>query len=53
MEWKPTFVKGGKENPVALIQIASADFILLIQISAMKGSFATSVTAPKKTNFFC
>ncbi|KAH8086648.1 ribonuclease H-like domain-containing protein [Cristinia sonorae] len=35
LEWKPCFVKGQKENPVAVVQLASADRILLIQVSAM------------------
>ena len=37
LEWKPIFHKGGKENPVALVQLASFDTILLLQISAMEG----------------
>jgi hypothetical protein len=37
MEWKPTFVKGGKEEPVGLLQICSGNKVLLIQVSAMKG----------------
>lgn len=37
LEWKPTYVKGGHENPVALVQLANDDTIHLIQISAMKG----------------
>lgn len=35
LEWRPTFVKGHPENPVALVQLANEDTILLIQISAM------------------
>jgi exonuclease 3'-5' domain-containing protein 2 len=35
LEWRPTFVKGQPENPVALVQLANEDTILLIQISAM------------------
>ena len=38
LEWKPIFYKGGKENPVALVQLASYDSVLLLQISAMEGS---------------
>lgn len=37
LEWKPTFKKGAPENPVALVQLANKDTIMLIQISAMKG----------------
>jgi len=37
MEWKPTYVSGGRENPVALIQLANDVVIYLVQISAMKG----------------
>ena len=37
LEWKPIFHKGGKENRVALVQLASYDTILLLQISAMEG----------------
>jgi hypothetical protein len=35
MEWKPTFVRGQPENPVALIQLANQDTILLLQLTAM------------------
>ncbi|KAF8610673.1 ribonuclease H-like protein [Ceratobasidium sp. AG-I] len=35
MEWKPCFVKGQAENPVALIQLAQQDRIYLIHLSAM------------------
>jgi hypothetical protein len=38
LEWKPTFVKGAGENPVALVQLANDETILLLQISAMKGN---------------
>ncbi|KAF7437115.1 hypothetical protein PC9H_003949 [Pleurotus ostreatus] len=34
-EWKPTFIKGLPENPVSLIQLASDELVLLIQVSAM------------------
>ena len=37
LEWKPIYYKGGKENPVALVQLASFDTVLLLQISAMEG----------------
>lgn len=37
LEWKPNYVKGGKENPVALVQLANDDVIYLLQITAMKG----------------
>lgn len=42
LEWKPCFVKGQKENPVAVVQLASADRILLIQVSAMHSMFKPS-----------
>ncbi|OBZ79223.1 Werner syndrome ATP-dependent helicase [Grifola frondosa] len=35
LEWKPNYVKGGRENPVALVQLACKDKILLIQVSSM------------------
>jgi len=38
LEWKPTFTKNTPENPVALVQLANQDTILLIQISAMQGN---------------
>ncbi|KAF9243872.1 ribonuclease H-like domain-containing protein [Melanogaster broomeanus] len=38
LEWKPNFRKGQKENRVALVQLASLDTILLLQISAMSGA---------------
>ncbi|KAF9498054.1 ribonuclease H-like protein [Pleurotus eryngii] len=34
-EWRPTFIKGLPENPVSLIQLASDDLVLLLQVSAM------------------
>ncbi|KAG5648205.1 hypothetical protein DXG03_006160 [Asterophora parasitica] len=37
LEWKPTFTKNTPENPVALVQLANRDTILLIQVSAMRG----------------
>lgn len=36
-EWRPTFIKGLPENPVSLIQLASDELVLLIQVSAMNG----------------
>jgi len=36
MEWRPTFAPGRPENPVALIQLACDDEILLVQVSAMQ-----------------
>ncbi|KIM85515.1 hypothetical protein PILCRDRAFT_367306 [Piloderma croceum F 1598] len=35
LEWRPNFIKGQLENPVALVQLSNEDTILLIQISAM------------------
>ena len=35
LEWKPNFIKGNPENPVALVQIASEDTILLIHVALM------------------
>ena len=37
-EWRPTFVAGRPENPIALIQVACDDEILLVQVSAMQGN---------------
>lgn len=39
LEWRPTYVKGRPENPVALVQLANDDNILLIQLTAMKSDF--------------
>ncbi len=38
MEWKPMKSVGQPANLVALIQLASSNTILLIQVSAMQGS---------------
>jgi len=38
IEWRPKFVKGGPDNPVALIQLATVDTVFLLQISAMQGT---------------
>ena len=37
LEWKPTFFRGARENPVALVQLANATTIFLLQVTAMKG----------------
>ena len=37
LEWRPNFIKGNPENPVALVQLASEDTILLIHVSFMQG----------------
>ncbi|KAG2156486.1 ribonuclease H-like domain-containing protein [Suillus bovinus] len=42
LEWRPNYRKGGRENPVALVQLAGFDTILLLQISAMSGMSKTS-----------
>jgi len=36
LEWKPTFIKNTPENPVALVQLANEEVVLLIQVSAMQ-----------------
>jgi hypothetical protein len=36
-EWRPNFVMGRPENPIALVQIACDDEILLVQVSAIQG----------------
>ncbi|KAI0697139.1 ribonuclease H-like domain-containing protein [Cytidiella melzeri] len=38
LEWKPNFYKGSPENPVALVQLASEDTVLLIQLTAMRSA---------------
>ncbi|KAH7883831.1 ribonuclease H-like domain-containing protein, partial [Phlebopus sp. FC_14] len=35
LEWRPNYRKGQSENPVALVQLANADTILLLHITAM------------------
>jgi exonuclease 3'-5' domain-containing protein 2 len=40
LEWRPNFRKSGKKNPVALVQIANAHFVFLVQISAMARTFS-------------
>jgi hypothetical protein len=37
LEWRPTFVKGGKENKTAVVQLCNSTSILIIQISRMGG----------------
>lgn len=41
LEWRPNYVKGQQENPVAVVQLAGADRILLIQVSAMRSAFTS------------
>lgn len=38
-EWRPTFVSGRAENPIALVQVACDDEILLVHVSAMQGTY--------------
>ncbi|RPD58379.1 ribonuclease H-like protein [Lentinus tigrinus ALCF2SS1-6] len=35
LEWRPNFIKGNPENPVALVQLASEDTIMLIHVALM------------------
>ncbi len=35
LEWRPNFIRGNPENPVALVQLASEDTILLIHVALM------------------
>ncbi|KAF7320014.1 3'-5' exonuclease domain-containing protein [Mycena kentingensis (nom. inval.)] len=35
-EWRPTYTKGAPENPVALLQLANADTILLLHLTYIK-----------------
>ena len=42
LEWKPTFTKGAPENPVALVQLANSESILVIQISSMRRNSSLS-----------
>lgn len=37
LEWKPSFLKGQPENPTSLVQLASSDTILLMQLSGAEG----------------
>ena len=39
LEWRPNYVKGAPQNPVAVVQLASADIVLVLQISKMSGVF--------------
>ena len=41
LEWKPNWRKGQKENPVALVQLANRDTILLLQLTSMRGASST------------
>ncbi|KAF4623692.1 hypothetical protein D9613_001654 [Agrocybe pediades] len=36
LEWRPNFVKGAPENPVALVQLSNSDVIFLLQITQMQ-----------------
>ena len=46
LEWRPNFIKGNPENPVALVQLASEDTILLIHLTYMSGEYLA--VAPTK-----
>ena len=45
-EWRPTFVSGRAENPIALVQVACDDEILLVHVSAMRGKFFQIKSCP-------
>ena len=45
-EWRPTFVSGRAENPIALVQVACDDEILLVHVSAIGGKFFIQILAP-------
>lgn len=47
LEWRPSFIKGQLENPVALVQLSNEYTILLIQISAMGGRIFVRVLTPR------
>jgi hypothetical protein len=38
LEWRPNFIKGHPENPVALVQLSTENTILLIQIYVMEST---------------
>lgn len=40
LEWRPTFKKGYPRNPVALVQLADENAMVLIQVSAMQGNLS-------------
>lgn len=52
LEWKPIYYRGAKENPVALVQLASNDTVLLLQISAMKGRSPNLYPSIYNCNYF-
>ncbi|KAJ7169533.1 ribonuclease H-like domain-containing protein [Mycena filopes] len=39
IEWKPSFRKGEKEHPVALLQLVNNDTIVLLHLCRMQGGF--------------
>lgn len=43
LEWPPTFVKGQSEKKTSLVQICSANNILLLQIGRMQGKYIVVV----------
>lgn len=43
-EWRPTFVSGRAENPIALVQVACDDEILLVHVSAMQGKVFQAIS---------
>jgi hypothetical protein len=48
-EWRPTFVARRPENPIALVQLACDDEILLVQVSAMSGKLFFFTCGPRGT----
>lgn len=42
-EWKPQFIKGRKENKIAVIQICDAKTVVVAQVSAMEGQLHRSI----------
>jgi len=46
LEWRPTHIKGAPENPVALIQLANDESIMLFQVSSMQRRILLLIPAP-------
>ena len=51
IEYRPNFIKGRPLNKTALVQLASASVVLLVQVSAMSGQYSQPRQSPMRSHY--
>jgi hypothetical protein len=51
LEWRPNFIKGRPENPVALVQLSTEDTVLLIQIYVMESTEFSLISSSPEAEY--